>query len=178
VILQSEDHNRVRTLTLNRPEALNAFNEALYKATAEALSAAADDPGVAVVLLTGAGRAFSAGNDLKEMQSRITDPQTARQGSHFTTMIDALSRFPKPLRRERRRRWDRHDHPRLCGPGVHVFDGSTEMPVHQLRCRTGSGVVVSAATVGRQAERCLAVDVLGVGKRRRGPADGPGLEGM
>jgi enoyl-CoA hydratase/carnithine racemase len=97
VILQIDDQNRVRTLTLNRPDALNAFNEALYEATAEALRLAADDPDVAVVLLTGAGRAFSAGNDLKEMQARITDPEMANQGSHFTTMIDALTRFPKPL---------------------------------------------------------------------------------
>ena len=49
MILQSEDANRVRTLTLNRPEVLNAFNEALYQATAEALAAAAEDAGVAVV---------------------------------------------------------------------------------------------------------------------------------
>jgi enoyl-CoA hydratase/carnithine racemase len=97
VILQVEDENRVRTLTLNRPEALNAFNEALYQATAEALTQAADDPDVAVVLLTGAGRAFSAGNDLKEMQARVTDPEMANQGSHFTSMIDALTHFPKPL---------------------------------------------------------------------------------
>jgi enoyl-CoA hydratase/carnithine racemase len=97
VILQVDDENRVRTLTLNRPEALNAFNEALYQATAEALTLAGDDPDVAVVLLTGAGRAFSAGNDLKEMQARITDPEMANQGSHFTSMIDALTHFPKPL---------------------------------------------------------------------------------
>lgn len=97
MILQVEDDNRVRTLTLNRPEALNAFNEALYEAAAEALTLAAADPEVAVVLLTGAGRAFSAGADLKEMQARITDPELAGQGSHFTTMIDALTRFPKPL---------------------------------------------------------------------------------
>jgi enoyl-CoA hydratase/carnithine racemase len=97
VILQVDDENRVRTLTLNRPDALNAFNEALYQATAEALQAAADDPDVAVVLLTGAGRAFSAGNDLNEMQARITDPEMANLGSHFTTMIDELTRFPKPL---------------------------------------------------------------------------------
>jgi enoyl-CoA hydratase/carnithine racemase len=97
VILQIDDENRVRTLTLNRPDALNAFNEALYQATAEALHQAAENPDVAVVLLTGAGRAFSAGNDLKEMQARITDPDMANQGSHFTTMIDALTRFPKPL---------------------------------------------------------------------------------
>jgi enoyl-CoA hydratase/carnithine racemase len=64
----------VRTLTLNRPEALNAFNEALYDATAEALLAAAGDPDVAVVLLTGTGLGLSAGTDLAEMQARITDP--------------------------------------------------------------------------------------------------------
>ena len=97
MILQIDDQNRVRTLTLNRPDVLNAFNEALYKATAEALQQAAEDAEVAVVLLTGTGRAFSAGNDLNEMQARITDPEMANQGSHFTAMIDALTRFPKPL---------------------------------------------------------------------------------
>ncbi|ORV18451.1 enoyl-CoA hydratase/isomerase family protein [Mycobacterium celatum] len=96
MILQIDDANKVRTLTLNRPEALNAFNEALYAATAEALVAAADAPDVAVVLLTGAGRAFSAGNDLKEMQARISDPSLGGE-SNFTALIDALTRFPKPL---------------------------------------------------------------------------------
>jgi enoyl-CoA hydratase/carnithine racemase len=97
VILQSSDDNRVRTLTLNRPDVLNAFNEELYLATATALRDAATDPEVAVVLLTGAGRAFSAGNDLKEMQRRITDPEFNEQGSHFTAMIEALAELPKPL---------------------------------------------------------------------------------
>lgn len=57
-----EDRARVRTLTLDRPDALNAFDEALYDATTEALLAAATDPDVAVVMLTGNGRAFSAGD--------------------------------------------------------------------------------------------------------------------
>ncbi|KUH88730.1 MULTISPECIES: enoyl-CoA hydratase-related protein [unclassified Mycobacterium] len=95
--LQIADDNRVRTLTLNRPEVLNAFNEEMYCATAVALREAAADPDVAVVLLTGEGRAFSAGNDLVEMQRRITDPAFNEQGSHFTTMVDALADFPKPL---------------------------------------------------------------------------------
>lgn len=97
MILQIDDDNRVRTLTLNRPEALNAFSEALYDAMTEALLAAADDPQVAVVLLTGAGRAFSAGADLTEMQARITDPELMAEKSGFIGMIDALSQFPKPL---------------------------------------------------------------------------------
>jgi enoyl-CoA hydratase/carnithine racemase len=97
VTLKITDDNRVRTLTLDRPEALNAFNEALYEATALAIREAAEDTEVAVLLLTGNGRAFSAGNDLKEMQSRITDPALAEVGSHFTSMIDALTDFPKPF---------------------------------------------------------------------------------
>jgi enoyl-CoA hydratase/carnithine racemase len=97
VTLQIDDKNRVRTLTLNRPEALNAFNEALYDATAEALFAAAEDPEVAVVLLTGTGRGFSAGTDLAEMQARITDPDFTPGTFGFPGLIDALSSFPKPL---------------------------------------------------------------------------------
>jgi enoyl-CoA hydratase/carnithine racemase len=97
VILESSDDNRVRTLTLNRPDVLNAFDEELYHATATALRDAASDPDVAVVLLTGEGRAFSAGNDLNEMQRRITDPAFNSQGSHFSTMIEALAALPKPL---------------------------------------------------------------------------------
>lgn len=91
------DENRVRTLTLNRPEALNAFNEALYDAATEALNEAAENPGVAVVVLTGAGRAFCAGQDLTEMQARLSDPGF-RPGRHgFPGLIDALGAFPKPL---------------------------------------------------------------------------------
>lgn len=96
-MLQISDAGRVRTLTLNRPEALNAFNEELYGATAAALRDAAGDPDVAVVVLTGAGRAFSAGNDLKEMQARIADSSLSSEGSEFSTMISALTDLPKPL---------------------------------------------------------------------------------
>lgn len=95
--LQVHDENRVRRLTLDRPEALNAFNEALYDAAAEALLAAAEDPDVAVVLITGNGRGFSAGTDLLEMHRIATDP-TFERGKHgFPGFIDALAAFPKPL---------------------------------------------------------------------------------
>jgi len=91
------DHARVRTLTLDRPDALNAFDEALYDATTEALLVAADDPGVAVVLLTGNGRAFSAGTDLLEMHARTTDPEFVPGKHGFVGLLDALVDFPKPL---------------------------------------------------------------------------------
>lgn len=95
--IQIQDQARVRTLTLDRPEALNAFNEALYDATAKALMAAADDPAVAVVLLTGNGRAFSAGTDLLEMHRLATEPDFPRGEHGFLGLVDALVAFPKPL---------------------------------------------------------------------------------
>ena len=91
------DDNRVRTITLNRPEALNAFNEALYDALADALLDAAADDEVTVVLLTGAGRAFSAGTDLVEMQAMFTDPGFTRGKHGFIGLVDALTAFGKPL---------------------------------------------------------------------------------
>lgn len=97
MVLRIADDNRVRTLTLDRPEALNAFNEELYDATARALLAAADDPDVAVMLLTGAGRAFSAGTDLIEMHRMSTDPDFVPGEHGFIGLVDALAAFPKPL---------------------------------------------------------------------------------
>jgi enoyl-CoA hydratase/carnithine racemase len=97
VPIQVEDANGVRTITLDRPEALNAFNEALYDATTAALLAADEDPDVAVVLLTGAGRAFSAGNDLVEMQARVTDPDFTSGEYGFAGMIETLTALRKPL---------------------------------------------------------------------------------
>jgi enoyl-CoA hydratase/carnithine racemase len=99
VTLSIADENRVRTLTLNRPDALNAFDERLYHATAAALRAAAEDPAVTVVLLTGAGRAFSAGTDLAEMQAFLTEPENfeGEYGSGFRSLLAALTEFGKPL---------------------------------------------------------------------------------
>ena len=57
----------VRTLTLNRPEARNAFNARQYRDLRDALRDAAADDSVRVVILTGAPGAFTAGQDLGEM---------------------------------------------------------------------------------------------------------------
>ncbi|MFS3129496.1 enoyl-CoA hydratase/isomerase family protein [Nocardioides sp. Bht2] len=97
MVLRIDDEKRVRTITLDRPDALNAFNEELYDAAAEALLAAAADDQVAVVLLTGAGRAFSAGTDLLEMHARVSDPAFVPGKHGFLGFLDALVEFPKPL---------------------------------------------------------------------------------
>ena len=90
-----ETSGRVQTLTLNRPKALNAFNDGMYKAVGDALSAAATDDDVSVVIITGAGRAFSAGQDLGEMG----DATRREKGfvGQFGYFIKTVATFPKPL---------------------------------------------------------------------------------
>src|SRR5262245_23335734 len=64
--LLTERHGHVAVLTLNRPERLNAITFALLQALATALTEAEHDPDVRVIVLTGAGRGFCSGLDLKE----------------------------------------------------------------------------------------------------------------
>jgi len=65
-VLLEEDLGPVRRLTLNRPDVLNALNSELVEALSEALRRAAVDDGPGVLVLSGSGRAFCAGYDLKE----------------------------------------------------------------------------------------------------------------
>ena len=90
----STDHDGVRVLTLDRPHALNAFDSPLYRAAGAALDAARADDGVKVVVITGAGRAFSAGQDLDEM-ARLAAGEAVDSG--FPVLLDALQAFDKPL---------------------------------------------------------------------------------
>ena len=53
--------NHIATLTLNRPDKLNAFNPKMYRELAQAATEISDDDDIRVGILTGAGRAFSAG---------------------------------------------------------------------------------------------------------------------
>jgi enoyl-CoA hydratase/carnithine racemase len=94
-MLLVDDRERVRLLTLDRPAALNAFDDDLYDAACAALVAAADDPDVAVVVITGAGRAFSAGQDLGELGNPRRHDDGKRHG--FAPFIETVEAFPKPL---------------------------------------------------------------------------------
>jgi len=98
-LVAASDVGRVRRLTLNRPERLNAFNEALNEALFGALEAAASDDRVHVVVLTGAGRAFSAGADLSDMGRG--EPRTAGPAvgaDHPFVKLETLAEaYPKPL---------------------------------------------------------------------------------
>jgi len=98
-ILEVVDDARVRVLTLNRPEALNAFNDELYHSAGAALEDAAERADVACVVITGAGRAFSAGQDLAEMGrlSVATKTDFGDAGPGFPRFLDTLAGFAKPV---------------------------------------------------------------------------------
>lgn len=83
----------VRTLTLNRPKALNSFTSAMHMALADALGEVESDKSVRCLVLTGAGRAFCAGQDL-------ADPAVAPDlapGARPTDVGNVIERFYKPL---------------------------------------------------------------------------------
>jgi enoyl-CoA hydratase/carnithine racemase len=87
---------QVATITLNRPECLNAYDVAMRDALDAALAAATDDPGVRVVVLRGAGRAFCSGGDLREFGT-APSPLAARRARFARDVPGHLARFPKPL---------------------------------------------------------------------------------
>lgn len=87
----------VLTLTLNRPDALNAFNIDMKEALLAALKAAARDKSVRVVVLTGAGRAFSAGQDLKERAGPDVNDLGTELRIRYNPIILAMRRLEKPI---------------------------------------------------------------------------------
>jgi enoyl-CoA hydratase/carnithine racemase len=98
-ILEVVDDARVRVLTLNRPDALNAFNDELYHTAGAALEEAGERSDVACVVITGVGRAFSAGQDLAEMGrlSAATDTDFGDAGPGFPRFLDTLAALDKPV---------------------------------------------------------------------------------
>ena len=92
-----EDQGRVRLITFHRPEKKNAFDMALYDATARALQDALDDDGIHAVVVTGAGDAFSAGQDLQEMAAMSAGGGEIGKRSEFPTFLGVLQSFHKPL---------------------------------------------------------------------------------
>ena len=78
----------VATVTLNRPDKLNAFNEAMHAELAGALDRIESDGAVRAVLLTGAGRAFCAGQDLGDrVMGEGEEPSTSARRSSTSTIL-------------------------------------------------------------------------------------------
>ena len=105
--LIEEQHGNLTVLTMNRPESLNAFSPNMMAGLDEALPRLADDPECRVLMLTGQGRAFSAGGDVKgfaansgsggEVTGEIPSKQERAQGlRNSTRLVELLHTMPKP----------------------------------------------------------------------------------
>jgi feruloyl-CoA hydratase/lyase len=94
-----EKNNGVSTLTLNRPEKRNAMSPELHHEMVSALSELAADEETAVLVITGAGDSFSAGQDLKKYFHEIRDTPAAREAARKNShdwRYRILNNFPKP----------------------------------------------------------------------------------
>lgn len=103
MVVTTTDHGRVRTVTIDRPDALNAMNNDVFSGIRDALEEATNDDGVAVVIITGSGRAFSAGQDMVEMlgtSEKASDGDSGEDAPRvhqFPAMLERLTTFPKPI---------------------------------------------------------------------------------
>lgn len=89
----------VRLITFDRPEARNAFTSAMYDELTAAITDAGADDSVRVVVLTGAGTVFTAGQDLNELADLATRRADGTDVGHhgFPDLLAAIARFDKPL---------------------------------------------------------------------------------
>lgn len=94
IVNEKRQENGVVVLTLNRPEALNALNIELRQTLARIFSELADDPSVRCVVITGSGKAFVAGADIKVMaEASPMEVQRLNLHNYWQSIAD----FPKPL---------------------------------------------------------------------------------
>jgi 2-(1,2-epoxy-1,2-dihydrophenyl)acetyl-CoA isomerase len=89
----------VATITLDQPETLNALNVAMKVALQEAVERAAADDEVRAVVLTGAGRGFCVGQDLREHADSLAagDSNLSTVRDHYNPIVTALASLPKPV---------------------------------------------------------------------------------
>jgi 2-(1,2-epoxy-1,2-dihydrophenyl)acetyl-CoA isomerase len=91
----------IATITLNRPDAMNALDLPTKEALKAAVLRAAEDDGVRVVVLTGSGRAFCVGQDLREhvanLQSKPNEEVWSTVLEHFAPIASAIAEMDKPV---------------------------------------------------------------------------------
>jgi len=91
-----EDHGRVREIVIDRPEARNALDTAMFDALAAALEAADRDQAISCLLIRGADDHFSAGWDLGEAEHPPAPPQDGREHG-YPALMTALEQLRKPI---------------------------------------------------------------------------------
>jgi 2-(1,2-epoxy-1,2-dihydrophenyl)acetyl-CoA isomerase len=92
-----EKSGAVLTITLNRPDRYNAFNKQLHTDIAAALKEAAKDDGVRAVIITGAGKAFCSGQDLKEVKDKPDIKLSYYLRTYYNPNILRIRQLDKPV---------------------------------------------------------------------------------
>jgi enoyl-CoA hydratase/carnithine racemase len=95
--LLRSDNGGVATLTLNRPQQFNALSCSLLQTLQHTLDAIGDDPTIRVVVLSGNGRAFCAGHDLKEMRAQHDSEFVEKVFAMCSQVMLTLTRMPQPV---------------------------------------------------------------------------------
>lgn len=96
--IELERRGRLLTLSFNRPDVLNAFNLAMHTEFIAALRFAGEDLESDVIVITGKGRAFSAGGDLARMEECIADPsEFIREATDAKRIVFGLLDIEKPV---------------------------------------------------------------------------------
>ena len=96
-IVLVEKRDGIATVTLNRPKSLNALSRALVSEISRTFEALQHDREIDVAILTGAGRAFCAGVDLKELSQAPVEDSGAQPGDAADSMMAVISRFDRPI---------------------------------------------------------------------------------
>jgi 2-(1,2-epoxy-1,2-dihydrophenyl)acetyl-CoA isomerase len=94
------DRDNVRTITLNRPESFNSFTVSVKEKFLAELTQAAEDQNVRAVVITGTGKAFCAGQDLKEHLALIQSGDSAplrTVADHYSPIVKTIVTMPKPV---------------------------------------------------------------------------------
>lgn len=95
------DNDTIRTITLNRPDVLNAFNTDMLKALIKAVRDADKDKSVRCLVITGNGRAFASGQDLSEVAGRYKSDEPIELGHHlrdyYNPLITKIRTMEKPV---------------------------------------------------------------------------------
>ena len=94
--LTLEKDNHVATITLNRPEMMNAFSEQLIWDMGEATKAVKNDSQIRILVITGEGRGFTAGADLSERDASWTDTKDALERGYYPFIKNIID-MPKPV---------------------------------------------------------------------------------
>lgn len=96
-VLLREDRNGVATLTLNRPQQMNLLTSEMLSALQGAFDAIAGDKAVRVIVLTGTGKGFCAGHDLKEIKSLGEQPKIVALFEQCSRMMATIPKLPQPV---------------------------------------------------------------------------------